>query len=259
MKLKELQSQFLADVLQQSENPHIELIETDERLRPEQRIEIYSDGYQLRLIEALMDTYPAVHTLLGDEDFDSLSREYISTHPSRHFSLRYFGSELFKFIKNHPEYNEFAFLFEMSEFEWNLRNAFDALDAPVLTRDELIAIDPDSWANLKFKIHPSFSSLVFEWNTPLLWKAIIQDAPPQPPEKLNSSQQWIIWRPALETQFRSIDSLEALILDQIQQEKTFSDICEFIALETGAGAEQVAINHLGRWVDEGLLLSLSSK
>ena len=78
MKLAELQAQFLEDVLRESTLPHIDLIDTDEKLSlslsPEERIEIYSEGYVLRLIEALMDTYPAVHTLLGDDDFDELCR-----------------------------------------------------------------------------------------------------------------------------------------------------------------------------------------
>ncbi|MDH5259037.1 MAG: DNA-binding domain-containing protein [Gammaproteobacteria bacterium] len=257
MKLEQLQSLFLEDIINRSSTPkNTSLFETDERLSPKQRIEIYSEGYQLRLIEALMDTYPSVHTLLGDEDFENIGRQYIAKHPSKHFSLRYFGSKLSEFITDHNSYKDAPFLSEMAEFEWKLRHAFDAADLSTLKREELAAVNSEAWPELRFKLHPSFSIINFDWNTPFLWKAIIQEAPPEAPKKQINSQHWIIWRPALETQFRSTDELEAMILKEVLQQHSFNEICELISLEAGEGAEHLAVNYLSRWVDEGLLLPL---
>ena len=257
MKLEQLQSLFLEDILHPSPNSNSALIDSDNRLSPKQRIEIYAEGYQLRLLEGLMDNYPAIHTLLGDEDFDNLGREYIAAHPSKHFSLRYFGSALPHFIKKHTAYEESEFLYEMAKFEWELRTAFDSKDSPSLTRKELTSVKPEKWIELQFKPHSSFSMITCKWNTPALWKAIIQDEPPRPPQQLDNVQHWLIWRPLLETHFRSADDLEILILKQFEKLSSFTDICELISLETGAGAEQVVINYLSQWVDEGLLLSLN--
>ena len=256
MNLQQLQTQFLNNILHPS-SQDFDLIEGTEKLNSQQRLFIYAEAYQLQLIEALMDTYPAVHTLLGDEDFEALGREYLQHHPSQHFSLRYFGDKLVFFLQQHKPWSDSEFLAEMANFEWQLRHAFDATDATPLSRDELLEIEAHRWPDLQFSLHHSFSMINFNWNTPVLWKAIIQDAPPRPPEPLDATQQWIIWRPQLETQFRSIDTLEALLLKQLQQQISFSELCDFISLETGSNEEQIAINHLGRWVDEGLLLSFN--
>jgi len=46
------------------------------------RLGIYRNAYRVRLIEALDDTYPVLHALLGDEVFIALSWEFVADHPS---------------------------------------------------------------------------------------------------------------------------------------------------------------------------------
>ena len=48
------------------------------------RLGIYRNAYRVRLIEALDDTYPVLHALLGDEVFVALGEEFVSAHPSVH-------------------------------------------------------------------------------------------------------------------------------------------------------------------------------
>lgn len=253
MELEKLQTAFLKNVLHPTSHDDITYINSDKRLSANDRIEIYSIGYRLRLIEALMDNFPAIHTLLGDEDFEQLALEYITEFPSTHFSLRYMGEKMVQFTKKHRIYRESPFISEMANFEWKLRQAFDAKDITPLSRETLSKIPPNDWPELCFALHPSFSLITLEWNTPALWKAIIQDEPPRPPKKLDKSQPWIIWRPKLETHFRSVDLLESGILNEISQNKTFTSICEFADMEIGEGAEHIVIEYLNQWITDGLL------
>ena len=52
------------------------------------RLAIYRNAYQVRLIDALGETYPVLHALLGDEDFAALGAEFVAAHPSAHRSIR---------------------------------------------------------------------------------------------------------------------------------------------------------------------------
>src|SRR5204863_2585313 len=54
-------------------------------------LDVYRDGYALRLIEVLTNDYPGLLAMAGPADFDHLARAYIAAHPSRHPSVRRFA------------------------------------------------------------------------------------------------------------------------------------------------------------------------
>lgn len=139
------------------------LMHKDERIKPDiidtgevnkvsvdQRLAVYGNAYGYRLIDALSENYPSVHTLLGDEDFYKMTYAYMEAYPSHHFSLRYFGHELEEFLKTYIP--EVPVLTEMARFEWALRKVFDAEDVAIITMDDLQEIPVEHWGgyNLTF-------------------------------------------------------------------------------------------------------------
>lgn len=198
----------------------------------ETRLAIYANAYRYRLLDALSDNYPSVHTLLGDEDFYQEGLKYISQYPSHHFSIRYFGSHLEPFLAEYHQ--ETAILAEMARFEWALRNAFDASDQAPIGLEALQNVDPEAWAGLRFTLHPSVTRLDLIWNTPQIWTVIDEASEQIPFEEAEYPIAWLIWRKALKTYYRSLDVDEAWALDVVKQGKSFGEICEGI----------------GEWVDE---------
>jgi len=247
--LKQLQDQFFTNILH-SENRKSDFILSDDRLSATQRMEIYGEAYLLRLLDALADTFPALHTLLGDEDFETLGLDYIKKHPSENYSLRNFGHQLPTFLQQHKKFSGLPVLYEMATFEWKLRFAFDAKNTQPISRETLSQVLPEQWPELRLQVLPSFTTVQFHWNIPDLWKAIIQEAPPQAPEKLLEQETWIIWRPQLETLFRSVTELEYNALLTLLNGGNFSELCELLAMEVGAGAEQQAAEFLGMWINQ---------
>ncbi len=189
----------------------------------ETRLAIYANAYRYRLIDALSDNYPSVHTLLGDESFYNEGVKYIAEYPSQHFSIRYFGSQLADFLEKH--YSDTLVLAEMARFEWALRNAFDAGDVPSLSLDALQTIAPESWAGLSFVLHPSVARVDLQWNVPQLWAAIDDETGEIEIESAEHPIPWLIWRKDLKTYYRSLEVDEAWALDQVMQGANFAKIC----------------------------------
>ena len=123
-----------------------------------ERLGIYRNAYQVRLIEALDDTYPRLHAVLGDEVFVALGHEFIAAQPSVHRSIRWYGGELGQFLERRAPYAEQPILAELALLEWDaLAEVFDSADAvPIVPRAALAAIDDpsDAGANFNFNSTP---------------------------------------------------------------------------------------------------------
>ena len=70
---------------------------------------------------------------------------------------------------------------------------------------------------------------------------------------------WVLWRPALETRFRSMAADEAAALDAARGGASFPEVCEILASLLGAEAAPMrAVGLLRVWVDQGLLAGLQA-
>jgi hypothetical protein len=222
-----------------------------------ERLGIYRDAYRVRLIEALDDTYPVLHALLGDEVFSALGEEFIAAHPSVHRSIRWYGRELAAFLARQPPYAEQPILAEIALLEWTLSEVFDAADAEPKARADFSAIDAAAWSALRFEFHPSLRRLHLRWNTAAVWQAMSrQEAPPEP-ACATVSVPWLLWRQNLQNYLRSMPADEAAALDSALRGHTFGETCE--ALADRLPADEIplrAAGLLGVWADSGIIVNI---
>jgi hypothetical protein len=222
----------------------------------QERLEIYSNAYRFRLIDALADTFPAVHTLMGDELFYQTALAYLDAYPSHHFSLRYFGDGLSHFL--HGYVADTPVYAEMAGVEWALRHSFDSADIAPVTLQALQAIPPEQWGEVRFGFHPSVQCQILKWNTCQLWAAIDEGAGPIAPVQQEYPQAWVIWRKELLTYYRSLEVDEAWALDHALQGELFaglcSGLCEWVD-ELHAPARLAGF--VSRWIGDGLLVAVS--
>ncbi len=102
-ELHRLQKDMMAWLIKKDESIKPDIVDTGEvnKVSVTQRLAVYGNAYGYRLIDALSDNYPAVHTLMGDDDFYEMTYAYMAAHPSKHFSLRYFGHQLEGFLNSY--------------------------------------------------------------------------------------------------------------------------------------------------------------
>lgn len=256
--LCQLQRDFQNYVLQREPAIEAAVAETV-TLDARTRLEIYAEAYRLRLLEVLENDYPTLRKLMGDYAFTDLGLAYIEACPSQHFSVRYFGRSLPAFLGN-KAYSQQAYLTELASFEWALGEAFDAADEPPITQQDIGAIAPDDWPQMRLKPHPSLRRLDLHWNVAALWHAADQDQALPEPQNQGFAIPWLIWRQELRNYFRSLQADEAWALDAIANGQCFAEVCEGLCRwvpETEVA--QRAVEHLQTWIRDGLIGSVGVK
>jgi hypothetical protein len=223
------------------------------------RLAIYRNAYQVRLIDALHETYPVLHGLLGDEAWIELGQIYVAARPSVFRSIRWYGRELPEFLAASTPYSETPILSEVALLEWTLAEVFDATDALSLPRTALSAIEPPAWGALTFEFHPSLRRLAFSWNTASVWKAMSQDETPPRPEMAPAPMPWLLWRQNLQNYFRSMNAVESAALASALRGRNFAQLCEDLgALLPQEEIPAAAASLLGAWADCGIIVKVSS-
>lgn len=256
--LAQLQSDFQAYLLDASPDASkhaafTKQIVNDKKVGVKTRLGIYYDAYRLRIIEALSNSYPILKALLGDDLFGQAARSYIDEYTSNYRNMRWVGDHMSQHLQaNFPQYPIAA---EMATFEWGLSLAFDAEDSPILGLQDLAAIAPENWAELRFQFHPSMQLFTFTWNVLRVWQAL--NAEETVPKITQIDEQCVIWRKDLNSHYRSLDLAEFAAIQLVIAGASFGELCE--KLQENVTEEQAtmqAAQYLSGWLNEGILTAL---
>lgn len=218
-------------------------------------LDVYREGYALRLVEVLTIDYPAVLAMVGGEAFDRMARDYIATHPSHAASVRWFGRHLEGFLARTAPYNGRPAAIEMARFEWALGEVFDSPDVAPLGAEEVMAVPPEAWETIAFAPLPSLMRLDFAYDVPPAWSRREEvECGTLEVGLLPEPARWIVWRPEHMSNFRSLEPDEAVMLDAMIEGRPFPELCE--ALLPYVEEDQAAARAAGllrAWVEEGLI------
>ena len=217
-------------------------------LSPKARIEIYAEMYWLRMRDTLRVSFPAVHSALGDHDFDALVADFLRQHPSTHHSLDRLGAPFAAFLRTaHPEQADVAAL------EWARAESFIAIDGPVVPFSELQAIPAESWGELSLKAHPSVRVLELERDPQPVLRAQ-RDGNPIPPA-LETPTSMVVWRTAFVVFHAPISTREATAVRALIVGASLPELlAPFEDLDDGGVS---AFEALQSWFSEGMVSALS--
>jgi len=231
------------------------LLRTDPKREP--LLRIYQHAYTARLLGALRDNFGVLPRAMGDDAFDTLGRAYLQSHPSNQPSIRWFGHRLAEFMAQQPDLVPHPAFVDLARMEWALRAAFDAAGEPGLSAASLAARAPAQWAGWVPRFQPSVRLLSLQWRVEPAWRALqaSEDEEPELEEPAAGEHLLLVWRPQLETRWRSVtDATEALLLSAAMGGDSFGALCERAAERVGEeGAAAAAVGALQQWIGEGLL------
>ena len=129
-RLKGIQENFQTYVLQKLTDPITNDIAAPPQGTIEERLNVYSKGYLIRFIETLQGDFPALLFLLGKDEFEQLSIQYINANPSHHFSITIYGKKIPEFIHNYSQLKEKCAYSDLAKFEWALSEVLETRDGP---------------------------------------------------------------------------------------------------------------------------------
>ncbi|MFO1519927.1 MAG: DNA-binding domain-containing protein [bacterium] len=230
-------------------------IKGDRRLSAVERLDIYADMYFYRIRDALKEDFPATLKTIGEIRFHNLITEYLLKHPSTHFSLRYAGRHLPRFLEKHPLLKKWPYLSDLARFEWALSESFDAADEKPVSKDDLRSVPPERWQKLRFRLMPSFQLLPFSWNITTLYEKILGERRALP---ARPTKTWArFWRKKFRVFYGPAHDLERYLLQKLARGVSFGELCDSAARKIGKekGAHTVA-GFLQRWLEEELLILL---
>jgi len=121
-------------------------IAPNSRLNAFERLEIYNRQYWFRVLGALSEDFPALRAVVGPLRFEAISVAYLTSHPSRSFTLRNLGSHLPAWLAAHPEQagRRHRLAHDVARVEWAFIEAFDSADRAPLTAGEIETLDGES-------------------------------------------------------------------------------------------------------------------
>ena len=223
-------------------------------------LDVYRDGYALRLIEVLTTDYPGLIAMAGPLDFETMARAYIAANPSRHPSARWFGKGLAGFLATTAPYSNSPAVAEMACFEWALGEAFDSADGAPIAADALMALPPEAWETLSFTVLPSLRRCTLAFDVAQAWQRRDEVEPGDlEVARTENPVTWAIWRPERISSFRSLDADEAAMLGALIDGLHFPELCETVAAHTGEEqAPPRAAGLLRVWVEGGMIAGFSS-
>lgn len=191
---------------------------------PTRRFAVYRNNVVVSLVEALADSFPVCHELVGDEFFRAMAREYVVAEPPRSPILAHYGGSFPDFIHGFPPAAPVPYLADVARLEYGRIVAFHAADAPALDPAALRPLlgDPARLAGLRFRLHPGLSVHASPYAIVSLWaahqgigelSAVVPDAP----------ECALILRPGLEVEVIALDAADATFVAAVHKGSTLAE------------------------------------
>ncbi|MGO4303277.1 HvfC/BufC family peptide modification chaperone [Cupriavidus sp. RAF12] len=214
---------------------------------------VYQNNYRAQLVGCLESSYPVVREWLGDETFVAAAIAHINTHPPYAWTLDAyaddFGETLVAHYPDNPDLHELAWI------ELALSQAFVAADAVPISAQDLADLD---WDAAQLRLTPSLMMRTATTNAEQIWTAMRNGAPTPEGEMLEAPGGLIVWRRDFSCFLRHVDAVERDALLHLQQNGSFSELCDHLVQQLGdvdgiarAGAL------LADWVSNGLIVGVT--
>ena len=132
-----------------------EHVSGNERLSPAEQLEIYREQFWLRHTSSLVEDFPGLGGIVGQEDWEKLTEQYLREVTPDSYTLRDLGARLPEVIERAGWLPHQALCLDMARLELAYIEVFDALDTPPLAPERLAAIPEASFADARRVVAPS--------------------------------------------------------------------------------------------------------
>ncbi|MBA85363.1 HvfC/BufC family peptide modification chaperone [Thalassobius sp. S69A] len=119
------------------------------------RFSVYRNNVTVSLIEALREGFPATARLLGEENFATVARLFITQHPPSSPLMFLYGSPFPEFLSGVQPLSHLGYLPDVARLEWQMRLAYHAADAAPIRLETLQTLSPDAFMSARLIFAPA--------------------------------------------------------------------------------------------------------
>ncbi len=148
----------------------------------EARLAIYRANARHNFADALAAAFPLLQACMADGEFRKMAWAYQRSCPPAAGNVLYNGARLAEFLAGHLTGTPDEGLLAIARLEWAIQEALVAADDPeLLDLSVLAAVDPASYAALRFRLHPAVRLVATSHPVFAAWQALQQGGRPELP------------------------------------------------------------------------------
>jgi len=160
---------------------------------PAERLDVYRNTFLSVLTNALRISFPAVHTLVGEEFFESAAQYFVEAEPPHCAYLNAYGAGFADFLAQFAPAAGLPYLADVARLEWAVNGALHAEDVPPLEAEALADIANVPPERVTFIPHPSVKLLLPDYPARKIWHAVIaEDDAALSAIDLSNGPEWLL-------------------------------------------------------------------
>ncbi len=186
------------------------------------RFAVYRNNVFVSLIDALAETFPVTQSLVGEEFFRAMAREFVRHNPPGSPILTYYGETFSDFIENFSPADSVPYLSDIARLEYAYVVSFHARDAQPYPNDQIsnLLFEPESIAKLCATLHPSAELVLSKYAIASIWEAHQHEDPNLKGIAISKPESAFIVRASFEVRVCRIDSATALFIQGLRDADT---------------------------------------
>jgi len=254
--LSELQRGMASALREQrslSTNPNwsafaIQHVSGNERLSPVEQLEIYREQFWLRHTSSLVEDFPGLSGILGQEDWEKLAEQYLTEVTPDSYTLRDLGAKLPQTIERASWLPHRALCLDMARLELGYIEVFDAPDLPPLAPERLAAMPEDKLGDARLVIAPWVRLLSLRYPVADLRRKLRADGDEPVSIPAESPQNLVLYRRERRLWDMPLSDVAFTFLAGLASGKTLAQAAETAASTAEREAELSA--GIGGWLQE---------
>ncbi len=227
--LAEIQNQFWSG-LKYSDNEIISAIHESDDFKSTDRFGVYRSNARYLHVSVLISVFPVCEKILGNENFKQIAKKYFNDNPSCSPDLNeygeYFPSYLYGLIMQRAELEEYKYLVDLAQLEWNRQKAYFCDDAVDLDMTVFQQSCERMGGEIVFSLQPGISILETQFPIVALWEMYQSGSIEKEVKFIQQSEYLCVYRKEFQVQHEKIDADIFNLMKAIQNKCTLSAIAE---------------------------------
>lgn len=135
------------------------------------RLRIHRHHVQQSLASVLAATFPTVQSLVGDEFFAAMAKEFVAKDLPTQPVLAEYGAAFPDFVAGYAPARDLSYLADMARLDWALNVAFHSPEEPRLVAADLEGLPPDRMLGLTLDLAPGAALVSSAFPIDRIWRA----------------------------------------------------------------------------------------